>query len=98
MGWTVIARNWRCRRGELDLVAIDQEWLVVVEVRARSSARFGTASESVDARKRARLLDLGARFVYERRWSGPWRIDVIAVDPSADGASALTHHRNVVGP
>lgn len=54
-GYTVVARNWRCREGELDLVVARPGELVFCEVKARSSARFGTAAEAVTARKQARL-------------------------------------------
>lgn len=58
-GWTVLARNWRCPGGELDIVAVDGAELVVVEVKTRTSDRFGHPFEAVDARKRARLWRLG---------------------------------------
>ncbi len=54
-GWRILARNVRCRRGEIDLIALDGATLVFVEVRQRRSSRFGTAIETVDARKRRRI-------------------------------------------
>lgn len=96
LGWRILARNWRDRRGELDIVAVDGECLVVVEVRSRASARFGTAAESVDARKRVRLVAIGGRYVHRVGWPGPWRIDVIALDADAVGADTLHHFRNAV--
>jgi putative endonuclease len=80
LGWPLLARNWRTRGGELDLVARDGEWLVVVEVRARRGRRFGRPEESVDARKQRRLLQLAARYVHSVGWRGGWRIDVVAID------------------
>ncbi len=96
IGWRVLARNWRDRRGELDIVAVDGDSLVIVEVRSRSSARFGTAAESVDARKRARLVATGGRCVHQLEWKGPWRIDVVTFDPAAAGSTQLQHVRNAV--
>lgn len=55
-GLRLLQRNYRCRGGEIDLVMRDGETLVFVEVRARASARYGLALESVDARKQRRLL------------------------------------------
>jgi putative endonuclease len=55
-GLKLLARNARSRGGELDLVALDGEVLVVVEVRARAPNRFAGAAESVDARKQARIV------------------------------------------
>ena len=98
-GWTILARNWRCRSGELDLVARDGATLVVVEVRSRRSARFGTPEESVDGRKRAKLAQLAAAYVQAAGWTGAWRIDVVAVDVAPDGSpERFAHYRNAVGP
>jgi putative endonuclease len=55
-GLRVLARNARSRGGELDLIALDGEVLVVVEVRARARGRFAQAAESVDLRKQARIV------------------------------------------
>lgn len=54
-GLAIITRNWRCRAGEIDLVCRDGEAIVFVEVRQRSSARFGGAAASIDARKQRKL-------------------------------------------
>ena len=53
--YTIVARNYRCRLGEIDLVALDGPVLVFVEVRSRNGPEFGTPLESVDARKQIRL-------------------------------------------
>lgn len=98
-GWTILARNWRCRAGELDLVARDGATLVFVEVRARRGARFGSPEESVDGRKRAKLAQLAAAYVQSDGWTGAWRIDVVAVVVAPDGSPArFAHYRNAVGP
>ncbi len=55
-GLKIVARNWRCRHGELDIVAREGSTLVFVEVRQRASARFGGAAVSIGAAKRAKLL------------------------------------------
>lgn len=55
-GYVIVVRNWRCKLGELDIVAYKEAELVFVEVRTRrNTTRFGTPAESVDARKQARL-------------------------------------------
>lgn len=82
-GYTVVARNWRCREGELDLVVARPGELVFCEVKARSSARFGTAAEAVTARKQARLRLLATRFLAASGDGGrrgrDLRFDVVAV-------------------
>ena len=64
-GYAVVARNWRCREGELDLVVARQGELVFCEVKTRSSARFGVPAEAVTVAKQRRLRVLAARFLAE---------------------------------
>ena len=87
-GHEVLLRNWRCPAGEVDIVIRDADTLVLVEVRARSSRRFGTPEESITPAKRATLLDCGQYLVAELAWDGPWRIDVAAVEMGPAGAPA----------
>ena len=78
----LVTRNYRCRRGEIDLVMRDAETLVFVEVRRRSSRAFGGALDSVDARKRARLVAAAEHFLMTKRIGDdrPCRFDVVAID------------------
>jgi len=78
-GLRVLARNWRCRHGEIDLIAEEGRTLVFAEVRYRSDARFGGAAESVTAAKRARLL-AAARLYLARRPDAECRFDVLLLD------------------
>jgi putative endonuclease len=78
-GLAILERNYRCRGGEIDLVARDGATLVFVEVRYRRSGRFGGAAASVDARKQARVL-LAARHYLAARGDVPCRCDVVALD------------------
>ena len=57
-GWQVVARNWRCRDGELDVVARDGQALVFCEVKTRTGTGFGHPAEAVTASKRRRLRSL----------------------------------------
>ncbi|MCG3169075.1 MAG: hypothetical protein CALGDGBN_00586 [Pseudomonadales bacterium] len=91
-GLRLVARNFRCRLGELDLVMLDGDTLVCVEVRARASARFGNAAESVDTSKRRRLQAAAAMFLawhpaLQRR---PVRFDLFAVDGAPGTAPPRT--------
>ncbi len=78
-GLRVLARNWRCRHGEIDLVAEERGTLVFAEVRLRSSRRFGGAGESVTAAKRARLVAAARLFLYGRP-EADCRFDVLLLD------------------
>jgi len=103
-GYTLLARNWRTRAGELDIVARDGAWLVFVEVRARRRARgsrvpvLGRPEESVTPRKQAQLVAMAEAYLFEDPWDGPWRIDVIALEFHPDGSVArLNHLQDAVG-
>lgn len=107
-GLTVLARNWRCAAGELDIVAQEDApdysaggavlpWLVLVEVRTRRGNRYGTALQSVTPRKAAKVLEVAAHYVQCVQWSGPWRIDVVAVQMDAQGhLTTIEHVRHAI--
>ncbi|TBU98076.1 YraN family protein [Stutzerimonas kirkiae] len=81
-GLRLLARNWSCRSGEIDLVMLDGGTVVFVEVRYRKHSAWGGALESIDARKRQKLIRTAQFFLLkEQRWSNhPCRFDVIAMD------------------
>jgi putative endonuclease len=97
-GYRLLDRNWRFgREGEIDLVAVDGECLVIVEVRTRRGSAFGTPEESVTGRKQARLAALTQAYVAEQDWSGPVRIDVVGVHLSQQGHLLdINHLQDVV--
>jgi putative endonuclease len=78
-GLRLIASNYRCRRGEIDLIMRDAETLVFVEVRYRASSRFGTAEETVGARKRQRLAAAAGHYIQRHTTGMACRFDVIAI-------------------
>jgi putative endonuclease len=92
-GMTVLARNWRCREGEIDLVARDLDGTIVFcEVKTRSSQAFGDPAEAVGRTKARRLHVLGMRWLQEHGGGGcPVRFDVIAV-VRARGQAPLVRH------
>jgi putative endonuclease len=86
-GLIVVGRNLRCRAGEIDLVCLDGEVLVMVEVRLRSRTDFGGALESVTPRKRRKLLRAALYHCMHRPgWRArAIRFDVLAVQESPRG-------------
>lgn len=76
-GLTIVARNFRTRFGEIDLVARDGRMLVFVEVRMRSSTRYGGALESISAQKRARLVSAANGYLAAIGREPPCRFDAI---------------------
>ncbi len=90
-GLRLLAQNWLCKRGELDLVMLDGDTVVFVEVRYRKHAQWGGALASIDGRKRQKLI-LAAQFflLKEHRWSdAPCRFDVVAIESTRSGKADL---------
>ncbi|MEW5791415.1 MAG: YraN family protein [Pseudomonadota bacterium] len=81
-GHHLVARNFRCRRGELDLITLEAATLVFVEVRYRSHAGFGGAALSVDPRKQAKLIQAARYFLHQHpeHQHRDCRFDIIAFD------------------
>jgi len=77
-GYRIVARNWRCRFGEIDIVARDGPTLVFVEVKARSGDGFGGADGAVDKKKQGRLATAAGQFLQETGCELPARFDVVA--------------------
>lgn len=79
-GYTVLARNWRCRDGELDLVVAERRAVVFVEVKTRRSARFGHPLEAVTPAKQARMRRLALAYLRETGTRArSLRFDVVAI-------------------
>jgi len=78
-GLTIVERNFRCRAGEIDLIARDGPTIVFVEVRLRGSEAFGGARASVDRAKQRRILQ-AARHYLAGRGDEPCRCDVVLLD------------------
>ena len=95
-GLAVLARNWRCPGGELDVVATDGAQLVVVEVKCRSGTTRGTPLEAVTEEKLDRVRKTALRWLAAHRIG--WvriRFDVISIEWPADGPTRLHHLRGV---
>ncbi|WP_411349713.1 YraN family protein [Paenibacillus sp. WLX2291] len=85
-GYTIVQRNWRCRSGELDIIATELNEcttapaIIVVEVRSRASDTHGTAAESIDWRKRKQIRETTSVYAHQNGLSGyAFRYDVITV-------------------
>lgn len=88
-GAQILLRNYRRRRGELDIVALHRGTLLIVEERMRSSAAFGGSAASVDARKQQRIAGAARQLLQQRRDLAqlPVRFDVVAIGPSGAASS-----------
>jgi len=92
-GYQILDRNWRCRQGEIDLVAQVGETLVFVEVKTRRGLDLGTPEEGLTRRKSQKLLQLGQMYVAERGLNDvAWRIDLVAVELDKSGKLLRCEH------
>jgi putative endonuclease len=98
LGLAVLARNWRCRYGELDVIAADvsARTVVFVEVKTRTSDQFGGLAQAVTANKVRRLRRLAGLWLAEQnaRWAAI-RIDIIGVRVGRRAAPEITHLQGV---
>jgi putative endonuclease len=85
-GLRLVQRNYRCRRGEIDLVLQDKDSLVFVEVRYRRRPDFGSAAESVDRRKQSKLIACARHYLqtFPSAARQPCRFDVISISGDGD--------------
>jgi putative endonuclease len=83
-GLRILARNWRCRMGELDLICDDKGTLVFVEVRSRGASRFGGAAASITAQKQARLIAAAQQYLGTLSRTPPCRFDAVLFDGNAE--------------
>ena len=96
-GYIILDRNWRCRSGEIDLVAQQGRMTVICEVRTRRGHRAGSGLESVTRRKLRRLQRLASQWQIENRNGGnSLRIDVLGIQIHADNTSTIHHVRGAV--
>ena len=96
LGMRVVDRNWRCAEGEIDIVALDGDTLVIAEVKTRKSLAFGHPFEAVGADKLARLHRLGSAWCRDHELRMPLRrVDVLAV--LDDGGRPGIEHLKGVG-
>ena len=85
-GYHIVETNYRCREGEIDIVALDKEYLVFVEVRTRSGCEFGSPEESVTNAKKKKLISLAFNYLQNNKnLPSLWRFDVVAIESNQKG-------------
>ncbi len=90
--YEIVASNWRCKVGELDIIARQANVLVFVEVRTRHANSSEPALESITPRKRAKLIKLAHTYLEANNLSEwQWRIDVIAIGIPREGKPIIEH-------
>ena len=85
-GLRLLYRNFRCLRGEIDLIMQDGDSLVFVEVRYRKLTHFGHAKETVSRIKQSRIVQCARYYMHiHKSWNEAVRFDVISIEGQADG-------------
>jgi len=80
LGYKVLERNYRCKLGEVDIIALDNDTLVFIEVRTRSSLDFGLPQESINRRKRHQISKVALEYMTRKKLNNtPARFDVVAI-------------------
>lgn len=83
-GFTVLERNYRYKKSEIDLIVCRNNWLVFVEVKTRSSTAFGYPEEFVDNNKKLKIFEGAVEYMYIKNWQGNVRYDIVAVNILGD--------------
>jgi putative endonuclease len=99
-GYKIIGTNYRCRRGEIDIVARQQDCLVFIEVRAKTGTAYGSPEESVTPQKKQRLVSAAMDYLNSHQGLPEnWRIDFVAVelDPLTNKATRIEIIENALG-
>lgn len=94
-GYKIIERNFRIRGGEIDIIAFDKSTLVFVEVKTRTSHRFGSPAESI-TKSKLKFIERASKFYCAKRRLNPnmQRIDFVSVDLT-DGKSKIELIKNI---
>ncbi|MDZ7716727.1 MAG: YraN family protein [Balneolaceae bacterium] len=98
-GYTILERNYFFEHAEVDIVAYDESCISFVEVKMRSSTRFGSPEEFVTEQKIENIYKAAEAWLYERKMDGsPVRFDVIAIVQQGNQAPDITHFENAFVP
>ena len=97
-GYAILARNYRCRGGEIDVVARQGDEIVFVEVRTRRQGALVGPEESVTLQKQARVLHAAEHYLQAHElWERPWRVDLVALEVDRMGRVVRAEHlRSIV--
>ena len=97
-GISVLRRNWRYRRAEIDIIGMDQGILVFIEVKVRHDAGFGRPELKVDQRKQRLLIEAGMTYMRSIGHEGEIRFDIISILGTPSGTHNLTHFKDAFFP
>ena len=84
-GWEILARNYRYKRAEIDIIASNGKTLLFVEVKTRSNMSFGHPEDFVDSRQSELIISAADHFIREIDWNDGIRFDIISIDSTESG-------------
>ena len=94
-GYQVVEREWECEHGTVELIALDEEWIVFVEVKTRSSCSRGLPAESVSQAKIEKYELLACEYLRQNDYvDRPIRFDIVSIVALADDRAMIRHHIN----
>ena len=80
LGYKILERNFLCKQGEIDIVALDKNEIVITEVKTRTGTKYGTPAEAVNLKKQKHLYNTARYYLYKRKLEDEFvRFDVIEV-------------------
>lgn len=83
-GYKILNTNWKSRHYEIDIIAIKDNTLIIVEVKTRSTDYFGNPSDFVQSKKHQSLYKATEEYICQNNYSGEIRFDIIAIYPKDD--------------
>jgi putative endonuclease len=78
-GWQIVARNYRYKKAEIDLIIRRDDWTIFVEVKTRSSIAYGQPEEFVDEFKARKIFEAAEEYIFSTNWPGHVRFDVVSI-------------------
>ncbi len=91
-GMTVVEKNYRTKSGEIDIIAVDGDTLVFVEVKTRTSERFGRGACAVNQKKIKKIIEVASEYIYNKDIKDtPIRVDVIEIHSGV----GVAHYKNI---
>lgn len=85
-GYEILNRNYRCPKGEIDIIAKEQDVIIFVEVKTRTNTKYGQPFEAVDRRKLQRLYTISQFYIYENKLNQyKYRFDIVSINLNQSG-------------
>ena len=92
-GYQILSRNYRFKKSEIDLICRHQELLVFVEVKSRTSVKFGYPESFISVQQQKAIIRAAEHFLEEKKWLGDIRFDVMAI-LFANGETQIEHFKD----